>query len=51
MLLDINRNMRRLFDKAEANSGEAKMRQLFGEKPAPRTFDEAFKPLMGWDSI
>jgi hypothetical protein len=51
MLLDMNRDLRRLFEEADANSAEAKMHALFGQPKKASNFDETFKPLLGWDSI
>jgi hypothetical protein len=45
ILLDMNRNIRRLFDNVQA------LERLFGETPTPRNFDETFKLLRGWESI
>jgi hypothetical protein len=51
LLLDMNRELRRLFEDAELNWVAYRMKWLFSETGKPRTFDEAFKPLMGWKSI
>lgn len=43
MLLDINMQMRRLFDHAELNGPEARVRRLMGQPVRARDFDETFK--------
>ncbi len=50
MLLDINREMRRLFEEAEINGSEARVRRMMGQPVKLANFDETFKPILGWDN-
>ncbi|WP_157170011.1 hypothetical protein [Afipia clevelandensis] len=49
-MLEMNLELRRIFDVYSSNSGEAKVRAAMGQPALRPDFDKSFRPHLAWDS-
>ena len=51
VILEINRDLRRLFEEAEIKGPQARVHQITGGAFKPRRFDDVMKPPAGWHTV